>query len=115
MKSSNTHTILAKLRELRDGGFDGKINPAMMRELTGIEQPGRTMYELFKGGYLVKAGKINLPAHTGLTRANQYTINPQSDLMPKPHYSVAQHRAMNEAKRVKPCHAFNAFLYGGLA
>lgn len=114
MNQSKTKTILAKLRELRDGGFDGKINPAMMRELTGIERAGDPLYDLFKSGYLVKAGKINLPAHTGLTRANQYTINPDSDLMPKPRHSVAQHRAINELKRVKPCQAFNAFLYGGM-
>lgn len=113
-----THKILAALRKLRDEGYTGKVNPALIRELTGIERTGSALCDMRKAGYLINAGFIHLPAHRGLTRANEYRINPKSDLIPRQKYNIGKHQEMvrnRESMRVKPCQAFNAFLYGGLA
>lgn len=78
-----THTILYALQSLRDEGFSGKINPEMIRELTGIEKTGNVLCTLRSKGYLIDAGFIYLPAARGKTKANQYIINPESDLIPR--------------------------------
>lgn len=87
-----THTILAALRILREEGFNDKIDPAMICELTGIEKPGTTLCALRKKGFLIDAGETYLPAARGKTKANLYTINPKSDLIPKEKYNVAHHK-----------------------
>lgn len=87
-----THTILSALRKLREDGFTGKINPALIRELTGFESTGRELCHLRKKGHLVYAGYIYLPAARGTTKANQYVINPASDLIPRDKFDVAQYQ-----------------------
>jgi hypothetical protein len=87
-----THTILAALRKFREDGFTGKINPAMIRDLTGIDKPGTSLCDLRRKGYLLDAGEIKLAAARGTTTANQYMINPESDLMPRNKYDVSQHQ-----------------------
>lgn len=83
---------------MRDSGYTGKVNPAIMRELTGINRPGVILCELRSDGYLVDAGKIHLPAHRGSTKANEYTINPKSDLMPRAKYDVSTHQLRKRQK-----------------
>lgn len=96
-----THIILSALRKLRDDGYTGKINPDMIRKLTGIERPGSTLCELRTKGHLINAGTVYLPAHRGKTRANEYKINPESDLMPKQPYDVSTHQKRKRNKSHK--------------
>jgi len=111
------HTILAVLRQLRADGYTGKINPAIVRGLTGIERTGTILCELRSDGCLIYAGTIHLPAHRGKTLANEYLINPAHDLMPKQHYDIGEHSkqmAMREKRKRRVCKRLNAYLLGEL-